>query len=190
MSAMRKPRTFTFDEYLLIERDAPYKSEYLDGMIYAMSGGTGNHSFIAVNASTILSNLLRGKGCRVGNSDLMVATVDQSFSAYPDVTVVCGSPIYANAGEDVLVNPLVIVEVLSPSTESYDRGEKFEQYKQIDSLIDYLLISQDSPIIELWHKDGGKWTRSTMSGLESQMDIPSLGIRLPLSGVYEGIFEA
>ena len=187
MSALRQPRTFTFEEYLLIERNAPYKSEYLDEMIFAMSGGSGNHSFIAVNIATALTVLLRRSGCRVANSDLRVADADLSFSAYPDVSVVCGTPDYLDDSGDVLLNPCLVVEVLSPSTESYDRGEKFERYKRIDSLTDYLLVSQEEPLVELWRKEGEGWILTPVTGMESEIPLPLLGIALRLTDLYEGV---
>ncbi|MBW3624328.1 MAG: Uma2 family endonuclease [Armatimonadetes bacterium] len=187
MSALRQPRTFTFDEYLRIEREAPYKSDFLDGVIYSMAGGSTNHSFIAVNVATALSVQLRGSGCRVANSDLMIALEDLTFSAYPDASVICGPPKHLDERRDVLLNPCLIVEVISPSTETYDRGEIFERYKRMDSLIDYLLISQDQPLAEIWHREAQVWTSSAASGLESSLPIPSLGIILNLSEVYEGV---
>jgi Uma2 family endonuclease len=189
MTALRQPRIFTFDEYLLIERNAEYKSEYLDGLIYAMSGGTGSHSYIAANMLIAIGARIRGSNCRVSTSDLRVVTEDLAFAAYPDVTVICGPPRYWDDRNDVLLNPQAIVEVLSPSTEAYDRGEKFERYQRIPSLKEYLLVSQDKPLVELWSRDGDGWSVSRFEGNTGEFVIDSLGITLPLSEVYAGVLE-
>lgn len=187
MSALPQPRIFSFEEYLLIERHASFKSEYLEGTIYAMAGGSGTHAIIAANILVALRDPLRSRGCMAVGSDLRVAAGDRLFSAYPDVTVFCGRPVYLDDREDVLLNPLLIVEVLSPSTESYDRGEKFERYQRIASLADYLLVSQEEPRVELWHRGEDGCTSEAATGLDARLFLPSLEIDLPLSGVYEGI---
>ena len=188
MSALRQTRTFTFDEYLMIERSAPYKSEYLDGYIFAMSGGTLNHSIIAANFLTDLSQKLRGSGCRAVGSDMRIAAEDLSFSAYPDVTVYCGDPQFYGDRMDVLLNPRLIVEVLSPSTRSYDRGDKFERYRQIASLIDYLLVDPDAPHVELWHRNEEGWASTSATAPDAALFLPSLNVQLQLAALYEGVF--
>lgn len=186
--ALRQPRTFTFEEYLRIERDSTFKSEYLDGGIYAMAGESGPHAIIAANLLFALTLPLRNQGCRAVGSDLLVSTEDRTFSAYPDITVYCGSPRYLDDRSDVLLNPRMIVEVLSPSTQVYDRGEKFERYRQIDSLTEYLLVSQEEPLAELWRRSGEEWVSSRAVGIEAELIFPSLDVTLPLSEVYDGIF--
>jgi Uma2 family endonuclease len=193
MTAIRQPRRITFEEYLMLERNSTTKSEYLDGSIYAMSGGTGNHAFIAVNLAVALSLQLHGSDCRLGNSDLMVANKDHSFTAYPDLSIVCGSPVYFDSRNDVLTNPRVVMEVLSPSTEPIDRGAKMEGYAQIESLRDYLLVSQECMKIELWSREteGGSWRafrlQASAEGRDGEILIPSIRKTLRLSEAYVGI---
>ena len=157
MSALPEPYV-TVEEYLAAERNAETKSEYLDGYLYAMAGGTPRHSAIAMNVAIELGIQLRDKSCQVYNSDLMVATSPTGLYAYPDVSVVCGEPRFQDNHPDALTNPLLIVEVLSPKTEDRDRGPKFVHYRRIDSLIDYLLVVQDEPYVDHYQRQSGdRW---------------------------------
>ncbi len=138
---------YTEDEYLTWEADAPYKSEYVRGEIRAMSGGTEDHGSISMSIGAALLTALRGRGGRVMSSGVKVRTA-QGVMRYPDVSVVCGPSEYHGRGESVITNPVLVVEVLSDSTEKTDRGEKLLEYQTIPSLTDYLLVSQRAPLVE------------------------------------------
>ncbi|MCA9706389.1 MAG: Uma2 family endonuclease [Myxococcales bacterium] len=148
----------TYEEYLAAERSSPTKHEYLRGEVYAMAGGTPTHAGLAMAVGVALSNALAGRPCRVFGSDLRVRVEATDLSTYPDVTVICGQLERSEVDADAALNPTVIVEVLSDSTEAYDRGEKFAHYRRIPSLREYLLVSQHEPRIEAYAKnDEGAW---------------------------------
>jgi Uma2 family endonuclease len=190
MSAQPTPR-LTPEEYLAIERAAEFKSEYYDGQMFAMSGGSFPHALIAPNLTRALGNALAGRGCKVFSSDLRVRASRRAYF-YPDVTVVCEAPRAADDQNDILLNPAVVVEVLSKSTEGYDRGLKSQQYRQIDSLQEYALVSQTEPRIEVYRRaPGGEWILREFTGLDSGCHFASLSCDIPLAAVYEGVsFEA
>jgi Uma2 family endonuclease len=186
MAAAPKPY-ITPKEYLESERQAEYKSEYFAGEVFAMAGGSPEHSLIAANATRELGNQLLKKPCRVYNSDLRVHANEPHYS-YPDVTVVCGEPQFLDEKRDTLLNPTVIVEVLSPTTEAWDRGGKFEQYRQRESLQEYVLIAQDRAHVERFTRQpGGQWLLSEVNGLEGTLSLPSLGCELTLSQIYHRV---
>jgi Uma2 family endonuclease len=181
-------RLFTPDEYLLIERGAEFKSEYLDGEIFAMSGATLPHNQIAVNVLRELGIQLADKPCQTLGSDMRVGVTARGPYFYADVLVVCGEPQVRDGTKDCLMNPTVIVEVLSPSTESYDRVQKFANYQQIATLTDYLLIAQDEPRIEHYSRQsGGGWLLNTITGPEASLPLPSIGCELRLSKAYQRV---
>src|SRR5258708_4924604 len=171
-ASVRIPRKFTEVEYLLIERGAEFKSEYVDGCIYAMAGGSPTHGLIAGNVIAELRGALRDKGCRVYTSDVRIHVEDESLYVYPDASVVCGEDKYYDHFNDTVVNPIIIVEVLSDSTEDYDRSLKFTRYKTIASLEYFMLVSQKSPTVEVYaRKARAQWLVTTYS---SMVDIISL----------------
>lgn len=177
---------YTEDEYLAWEEDALYKSEYVDGEIRAMSGGTDDHATIPMNVGAELRAALRGRGCRVMSSDMKVGAAGALY--YPDVTVVCGPSLYHGRGRSVITNPVLVVEVLSPGTEDKDRGEKFLRYQQVETLLSYLLVSQDAPRVEQFSRgDGGHWDYTAVFGLESFLNIPALSVTLALADIYDQI---
>jgi Uma2 family endonuclease len=181
-------RTFSPDEYLAIERAAADKSEYVGGRIYNMSGGSLNHSRICVEVTGILREALRGTGCEVVNSDMKVRTPSNSMFTYPDATVICDQPIFHDEKRDVITNPIVIVEALSPSTEDYDRGHKFLLYQQIPSLRCYVIVYQSEPRIDVFVRaDDGHWDQAISRGVDAAAQIPAIGCTLPLSEVYRRI---
>lgn len=187
-TALQQKRYYTPEEYLEMERAASVKSEYLNGMIYAMAGSTPEHSAITANVTGVAFAALADKPCQVYTSDLKVRTAPQGLYAYPDLTIVCGEPQFHDEKRDVLINPIVIIEVLSESTEAYDRGRKFQQYRQLESLKDYLLIAQDAPYVELYSRQpDDTWVLRTVSGLEATVSLPSIGCTLPLSGIYRNV---
>jgi Uma2 family endonuclease len=174
----------TPEEYLARERLAETKSEYYEGEIFAMAGGSEEHSLISANVGGELRQQLLEKPCRVYNSDLKVGATDMAYS-YPDVTVVCGAPVFYDAEADVLLNPTVIVEVLSPTTEAWDRGGKFERYRERESLQEYLLVAQDRAHVERYARQpSGEWLLSVVDGLDRSLTLPSIGCRLELARVY------
>lgn len=175
---------YTPDEYLALERAADYKSEYIDGEIFAMSGGSRRHSLIAGNLIRELGNLLRHRPCEVHPSDLRVNVDEADLYTYPDVTVICGDPEFADAENDTLMNPAVIVEVLSPTTEAYDRGEKFARYRLLPSLRVYMLVSQDRPRVEWYTRGPDGWLLHDADGLDATVELTDPGCTLALAEVY------
>ena len=190
MTAMRnpEPRLVTPDEYLEAERKSNYKSEYLAGQIYAMPGGNPMHSFIAANCTVEIGSRLKGTPCRTFTSDLKVRTTLNGLFAYPNVTVVCGELVYHDDRRDVCLNPTLIVEVLSPSTEGYDRGAKWAQYQTIASLQTYVLAAQHEPRIEQYvRQPNGNWMLSIVTGMEGSLHLASIDCTLALRDIYDRV---
>jgi Uma2 family endonuclease len=178
----------TPDEYLAAERLSEYRSEYLDGGVYPVTGASTNHSRIVLDLGAELSSQSRGRGCEVFVIDMKVRLPGSRKFFYPDVVVVCGELQYHDSRKDIITNPDLVVEVLSPSTEAFDRGAKFEAYQTIDSLKEYLLVSQDKPRVEQFVRNGdGKWTYAAAEGLESSLALPSIECTLNLSAVYKRV---
>lgn len=178
----------TPDEYLALERQSETKHEYYDGVLIAMVGSSPAHSQIAMGAGVALANQLRGRSCNIYNSDLMVGIGRRHAFAYPDVTFVCRTPQFGEAERNVLLNPLVIVEVLSPSTQRYDRTGKFLRYQRIPTFAEYLLIEQDMPRVELCSRQAdGSWEWSIAKGLEATITIPSLDCTIALADIYRNV---
>ena len=175
--------TYTEDEYFDFERRNFGRWEYVNGEIRAMSGGTANHSTIAVNIAAALRAALLFKGCRVFGSDMKVHTGD-GVNTFPDVSVVCGPLSFHRSRTDTLANPLLIVEVLSDFTEPYDRGEKFRHYRTIPTFTDYLLVSQHEARAELYTRRGDHWEYREITGLDAALTLPSVEVTLVLSDVY------
>jgi Uma2 family endonuclease len=178
----------TAQQYLEIERRAEYKSEFLNGEMFAMSGASRAHNLIATNVSSSLHAQLRGRPCETYASDMRVKVSVTGLYTYPDVVVVCGEAEFEDAHVDTLLNPTVIVEVLSPSTEAYDRGEKFAQFRNLASLREYVLIAQDRPRIERFRRSEGQdWLFSAVDGLEETAHLTAIGCELALTDVYERV---
>ena len=177
----------TPEEYLAFERKATTKHEYLNGQIVAMSGASFAHNFLTMNVANQFYNQLIGGECRVAASDMRVKVSQIDSYFYPDVVVVCGEPRAEDDTFDTLLNPVVIVEVLSLSTEVYDRGKKFEHYQQIASLTDYILISQDEVHVEHYCRQGSGWLRSEFRGLEDVLSLFSIDCELRLQDVYRRV---
>lgn len=176
----------TPEEYLAIERQAEFKSEYIDGVIYGMSGASLRHNTIVANIIIELGPQLKDKPCRALPSDMKVRLPDSRKFFYPDVSVVCGEPQFHDDREDVLLNPILIVEVLSATTAAFDRGEKFQAYQQIETLQEYVLVSQDKHSIEQFVRQTREaWTYTATVGLESALSLPSIGCTLSMSAIYE-----
>lgn len=184
MSALAQPY-FTPEEYIDMERRAEFKSEYDCGQIFAMAGASRAHNLVSGNVFGALQRKLAESPCEVYSSDMRVQAASASRYSYPDVAVVCGKPEFLDAKEDTLLNPLVLVEVLSPSTESKDRGEKFLRYRRIEALSDYLLVSQDAHRVEHFQRQAdGSWRLTEAEGLGGSVTLDALGCVLPLAEVY------
>lgn len=186
MSAVAQP-CYTPEEYLALERRAESKSEYVNGRIYAMSGASRVHNVIAGNVFAGLHSRFRGRSCDVYGSDMRVNVSPTGMYTYPDVAALCGTPEFADAEVDTLLNPSVIVEVLSPSTEAYDRGEKFAHYRRIPSLREYVLVAQDRARVEHYARLGERWVLTVAEGLEAELMLPVLDCALPLGEIYERV---
>jgi len=175
-------------EYLRLERQAETKSEYWDGQVYAMVGATEEHNLIATNLVISLGSQLRSKPCKVYSNDMRVKVSAAGLYTYPDVIVVCGKAHFEDRHRDTLLNPTVLIEVLSPSTAAYDRGAKFEFFRMLESLSDYLLVAQDRPIIEHYvRQPDDKWLLSTYKGLEAVVHVGFIGCDVRLADVYDKV---
>jgi Uma2 family endonuclease len=189
MAAHAQPR-MTPEEYLAFDRASELRHEYYGGVMYAMSGGSHVHAYITTNLSSELRSALKGSPCGASAVDLRVKISARSY-VYPDVVVVCGEPRYADGEADILLNPSLIVEVLSPSTERYDRGPKSAWYRTIESLKEYALVSQSEPRVEVYRRQAsGEWLLSEAVGLEASCHFDGLKnepVRIPLSEIYERV---
>jgi Uma2 family endonuclease len=174
---------YTEDEYFAFERDAFGRWEYVGGEIRAMSGGTDDHNTITVNIGGTLRNALAPRGCRVYVADMKVHTGD-GVNTFPDVAVVCGPRHYHRGKTDIITNPVLIVEVLSDSTQGYDRGEKFDHYQTIPTLTDYLLVVPDTARVLLYTRKGDSWDFRDVSGLQGAVHLPSVETTLALADIY------
>ncbi|MPZ17485.1 MAG: Uma2 family endonuclease [Luteitalea sp.] len=175
-------------EYLAFERQAECRHEYLDGQIYALAGESLEHSAINANVMIRLGVQLEGKPCRVLSPNMKVRTATEGLYAYPDVSLVCGDPRVHDERRDILINPTVIIEILSPSTEAYDRGEKFLRYRQIETLRDYVPIGQSQPLIEHYERQPDEsWVYLAVNDLAGTVSIASIECSLRLIDVYDRI---
>src|SRR5215467_10144371 len=185
---MALPRSpfYSVDEYLAMERESETRHEYIDGHVYDMAGESLQHSRICINLAREVSNQLRSRNCEALSPNMKVKTSNSGLFSYPDLTVVCGQPRFLDNQKDVLINPTAIFEVLSPSTEAYDRGEKFMRYRSfIETLADYLLVSQVRPLIDHFvRRPDGQWLYSSVAELSGSVEIASIGCRLQLREVY------
>jgi len=203
LAPTRQPYRFTVEEYLAFERASDERHEYLDVVIYAMAGESPDHGRICMNLAATLVLQLRGSDCEAFSKDMKVccgpyrAHTREGLYAYPDLVVVCGAMQFHSQAEDVLVNPKVIVEVLSPSTEAFDRGEKFRRYRAwVPTLTDYVLVAQDRPVIDHYQRtpagspapqEQTRWELETLEGLDAHLPLPSIACTVPLAEVYERI---
>lgn len=173
----------SYAEYCAFERKSSTKHEYLRGEVFAMTGGTLEHGRLAMSLGRLLGNALDGRPCRVYSSDVRVHVEATDFDAYPDISVVCGEPQTAAADEHALINPVLIVEVLSDSTEAYDRGQKASHYRRIPSLKAYLLVSQHEPVLELQVRAGERWELIEARAGE-KLALEPLAIELSVDELY------
>jgi Uma2 family endonuclease len=189
MTAASASRGLTPEAYLAMERAAEGKHEYWHGELYAMAGASRRHNLLVANLVRVLGNALLDRPCEVYPSDMRVAGAARDVFTYPDVTVVCGQPTFADDAHDTLLDPLVIVEVLSDSTEAYDRGKKFEHYRRIASLRHYVLVAQDQPLVELYTRQGdGTWMLSEHR-TDAMVTLTAVGCELAVAEIYRKVLD-
>lgn len=178
----------TPEEYLTFERESPERHEYWGGEIFAMSGASERHNSLVSNLVIELGLQMRGRSCRIYSSDMRVAPSKDGPYSYPDVVALCGELRLLDSKRDTLLNPSVIFEVLSPTTEAFDRGEKFVQYRRIESLGSYLLVSQGAMRIERFERQvDGHWLLCDYTRPEEEIELPAIGCKLSLAAVYDQV---
>lgn len=181
-------RHYTMEEYFALERVGEARYEYWNGDILCMSGGSLQHARIGGNIFLSLGAQLKGKGCQPFNGEISIKTPQLPPYRYPDVSVVCDDPIIEKIeGFDVLVNPIVVIEVLSPGTASLDRNQKRAAYQAIPSVQEVLLISQEAPFVTRYLRQNEAWTREDVGGLGGLIELPSIACRMALNEIYEGV---
>lgn len=187
MTSQPKTTYLTPEEYLAVERQNEHKSEYLDGEMVAMTGASRRHSIIALNIAAEIHGQLKGRPCEGYISEMRVSIPNRGY-VYPDVVVVCGEPQLEDKYFDTLLNPTVIVEILSESTERYDRTKKFALYRTIESLVEYVLVAQEEYIVEQYTKQpDGRWVLSDHRSLEDVLELASVQCTLALREVYDKV---
>lgn len=179
---------YTYEEYVALEQVSNVKHEYLDGQIYAMAGGSPEHAALAATVVGLLFGQLRGGKCRVHDSDLRVRVEATGLATYPDVTIVCGPRQRSVQDAFAVTNPTLIVEVLSPSNELYDRGEKFDHYRQIPSLQQYVLVAQDERRVEVRTRRDDGWAVTVVRG-EGDVELASIAATFEVGALYDAAAE-
>ncbi len=180
--------TISEEEYLIREPESEYKSEYRDGRMVAMGGASVSHSRITVNLIRQIDGQLKGGACTTYSSDTRIKVAAAHFYTYPDLSVVCGKATVDAKDNCAILNPTLIVEVLSPSTESYDRGQKFEFYKKLESLREYLIVAQDRIDVERYSRqESGEWEAVSVQTLDGVVDLPAIGCRLAIRDIYDKV---
>ncbi len=196
--AKKKAFFYTTEEYLEIDRASDERYEYIDGEIYQMAGESGEHGDISINFSSELRFQLKGKDCRVRSKDTKVRSgslsqkgnqIMKGMFSYPDIVVICGEPEYHDKHRDIVLNPKVIIEILSDSTENFDRTDKFTRYRMFNSsLNDYILVSQDKPVVEHFvRQEDNTWKLYTFVGLNKSFSINSIECKITLNEIYDRI---
>lgn len=188
MAIPKVEKILTVAEYLKIERAAEFRSEYFDGEMFAMSGGTPQHSLVKTNLVSELRDALMDRTCTAYDSDLRIRVSATGLYTYPGASVFCEPMEFLDDQKDVALNPTLLVEVLSPSTEAYDRGKKFEHYRSIAALREYVLVSQEEATVERFLRNAdGTWTLTAVSGRDQSLYLPSIDVTLPLAGLYKKV---
>jgi Uma2 family endonuclease len=188
MSAQPK-RKYTLEEYLELERRSDERYEYWNGEVFCMSGASDQHTLIETNLITFFNNELRGRGCRVFPANMRLKVPSLPPYRYADLSALCGKPVFEKIGGlDTLTNPSLIIEILSDSTEAYDRGDKFTNYKSIPSFTEYLLIAQHRPHVTQYVKQSdGNWSYSEINDLAGFLHLGSVELELGFGTIYEGL---
>jgi Uma2 family endonuclease len=188
MSVSEKKTHYTFEEYLAQEDQAEFKSEFYQGEIFAMSGGTKNHSLIGLNINAELRNALRGSDCFAGSNDLKIRIEAASASVFPDGLVVCGKEEYHANRKDIITNPTVVIEVLSESTTAWNYSGKFRQYQMLPSLQEYVLVEQKEPQVDIFRRnEEGLWVLEGYKGLEAWVEFKSLSVKIAMREIYHRV---
>jgi len=178
----------TPEQYLDADRKAEYKSEYYQGVIYAMSGGGPVHGLIIGNLTRELGLAVKKRRCFVYPTEVRLRVTPMGLYTYPDIMVVCGDPLFCDDQKETVTNPVLIVEVLSKSTEGHDRGFKFSQYRRVNSLQEYVLVTQHEPRIERYMRQpGDQWLLTETAGLDRSLQIESLACSIPLAEIYDKV---
>lgn len=179
---------YTPEEYLAIEREAEFRSEYYVGEMFAMAGGSREHAKITMNLSVAIGGLLLGRPCEAYSEQIRVQVGSGSAYVYPDFVTVCGEPLFLDTNVDTLINPFVVIEVLSPSTEAYDRGLKFALYRRIESLREYVLVAQDRMSVELFERQAdGSWRMTALTDPSDRLRLSSIDCEISLADIYNRI---
>jgi len=184
MASAALTKRYTPGEYLALERKAAFKSEYHDGFITAMAGTSRQHNLIALNLGGEIRSQLKDRPCEAYVSDMRVYIDRTGLYTYPDVVAVCGEPQFLDNEVDTLLNPTMIVEVLSPTTEDYDRGTKFLHYRRLPSLREYVLVSQDKVLVERFTRQGDDWLLTELTQIDDTLRLASIACELPLREIY------
>lgn len=184
----KQPDFYTPEEYLALEEQADSKSEYYQGEIFAVAGGSYNHNVIAGNLYAVLNRFFEKKPCTAFTNDMRLFIEQKNLYTYPDVMVICGRPVFVKNRTDTVTNPIFIVEVLSKSTQDYDRGFKFEAYRTIETFQDYILIAQDRVYIEYFHKiEDRRWVLTEFDTAADSLKIESIELEIPISRIYNKV---
>ncbi len=188
MSAVPKPKKLTVEEYFAIEEKAERRSEFYDGEMFLMAGASREHNVLTRNLVGELFQRLKGGSCEVFIADQRVKVSRTGLYTYPDLLIVCGEPEYAPDNKHTLTNPKLVIEVLSDSTERYDRTTKFRFYQQLPSLTEYLLVAQDEPLVEQYvRQPDDRWVRFDFVGLEVSLALATVPAAVPMADVYRGV---
>ena len=187
MATVIKPKISVAD-YFVSDAKSEYKIEYFDGEIFMMAGASARHNLISAGLSFALFSRIRARGCFIFPGDMRLMAEEDSSYTYPDLIIVCGRPRYADTVPETLLNPTVIVEILSPSTEGRDRGRKLQRYRQIDTLQEYVLVSQSSYHVECFSREAeGGWLLTDAVGREANLNLPSLDCQISLDEIYQQV---
>ena len=188
--AQQKPRLYTAKEYLVLEREAEFRHEYLDGEIFEMAGANKRHNLISINMIRVIGNQILDRECSVYGSDMRIRIPVMETYTYPDVVALCGPEEFEDETEDNLLNPALIVEVLSKSTEAYDRGAKFEHYQTIESFREYVLITQEPFRVEQFvRRDTSTWTYFEFRSADDVVKLASIDCEICLRDIYHKVEE-
>ncbi len=185
--SLPEPTLLTPEAYLDIERKSEIRSEYIAGRMFAMSGASERHALIAINLQGEIWSQMKGRPCKVYPSDMRVKVSPTGMYTYPDVAALCGKAEFEDGHIDTLLNPTVIIEVLSDSTELYDRGKKFAHYRRIDSLREYVLVSQNEMRIEHYRREEDRWIYSEVSGPDTVLHLESIDCHVAVGAIYERV---
>lgn len=183
----KQEKYYSFDEYLAMEEKSTVKHEFYDGFAYAMAGNTFAHSRLANNLGTLLNLKLKGKKCNPCDSNLRVWVQEANRGFYPDISVICGLPEFYKKRQDTVTNPTLLIEILSPSTEVYDRTDKFAHYRKLSSLKEYVLVSQHSQEVQVYSLQNGVWVCNFYDQEQTNITFKSLEISFPIVEVYENV---